>query len=62
MKREDDRLPRRILTPLSSEGNAPNLDQMLKEYYNLRGLDEIGRPKRETLEKAGLSELISKLY
>jgi len=35
---------------------------MLREYYHLRGLDEMGRPKRETLEKAGLGELISKLY
>jgi aldehyde:ferredoxin oxidoreductase len=35
---------------------------MLREYYDLRGLDETGRPRRETLEKAGMSELISKLY
>ena len=62
MKREDDRLPKRILTPLSSEGNVPDIDLMLREYYHLRGLDEMGRPKRETLEKAGLRELISKLY
>jgi aldehyde:ferredoxin oxidoreductase len=62
MKREDDRLPKRILTPLSSEGTVPDIDLMLREYYQLRGLDETGRPKRETLEKAGLRELISKLY
>jgi aldehyde:ferredoxin oxidoreductase len=62
MKREDDRLPKRILTPLSSEGNIPDIDLMLREYYHLRGLDELGRPKRETLEKVGLRELISKLY
>jgi aldehyde:ferredoxin oxidoreductase len=62
MKREDDRLPKRILTPLSSEGNVPDIDLMLREYYHLRGLDEMGRPKREILEKAGLGELISKLY
>jgi aldehyde:ferredoxin oxidoreductase len=62
MKREDDRLPKKILTPLSSEGNVPDIDLMLREYYTLRGLDEMGRPKRETLEKAGLRELISKLY
>ena len=62
MKREDDRLPKKILTPLSSEGNVPDIDLMLKEYYHLRGLDETGRPKRETLEEAGLKELISKLY
>ncbi len=62
VKREDDRLPKRILTPLSSEGNVPDIDLMLREYYTLRGLDEMGRPKRETLEKAGLRELISELY
>jgi aldehyde:ferredoxin oxidoreductase len=62
MKREDDRLPKKILTPLSSEGNVPDIDLMLREYYHLRGLDETGRPKRETLEEAGLRELISKLY
>jgi len=62
VKREDDRLPKRILTPLSSEGNIPDIGLMLREYYQLRGLDERGRPKRETLEKSGLRNLISKLY
>jgi aldehyde:ferredoxin oxidoreductase len=62
MKREDDRLPEKILTPLSSEGDVPDIDLMLREYYHLRGLDEKGRPKRETLESTGLKELISKLY
>ena len=62
VKREDDRLPKRILTPLSSEGNIPDIGLMLREYYQLRGLDERGRPKRETLEKSGLRDLISKLY
>jgi aldehyde:ferredoxin oxidoreductase len=62
MKREDDRLPKRILAPLSSEGNVPDIDLLLREYYQLRGLDERGRPTRETLEKVGLTELISKLY
>ena len=62
MKKEDDRLPKRILTPLSPKGNVPDMDLMLKEYYALRGLDDMGRPKRETLEAAGLKDLISKLY
>jgi aldehyde:ferredoxin oxidoreductase len=38
------------------------MDIMLKEYYALRGLDDMGRPTRETLEAAGLKDLISKLY
>jgi aldehyde:ferredoxin oxidoreductase len=62
VKREDDRLPKRILTPLSSEGNVPDIDRMLREYYHLRGLDETGRPKRETLEKKGLREFVPRLY
>ncbi len=62
MKREDDRLPQRLLTPISSEGNVPDIALMLKEYYELRGLDETGRPKRETLEKAGLKDIIPKIY
>lgn len=62
MRREDDRLPKRILTPLLSGGNVPDIDLMLKEYYALRGLDEEGRPKKETLEAAGLKDLVSKLY
>jgi aldehyde:ferredoxin oxidoreductase len=62
MKKEDDRLPKRILTPLSPKGNVPDIDLMLKEYYVLRGLDDRGWPKRETLEATGLKDLISKLY
>ncbi len=62
VKREDDRLPKRILTPLSPGGSVPDIDLMLKEYYALRGLDEMGRPKKETLEAAGLKDLVSKLY
>lgn len=62
MRREDDRLPKRILTPLPAGGNVPDIDRMLKEYYALRGLDETGRPKKETLEEAGLKDLTPKLY
>jgi aldehyde:ferredoxin oxidoreductase len=62
MKKEDDRLPKRILTPLSPRGNVPDIELMLKEYYVLRGLDDRGWPKRETLEATGLKDLISKLY
>jgi aldehyde:ferredoxin oxidoreductase len=62
MKREDDRLPKRILTPLSSEETVPDIDLMLKKYYELRGLDDVGRPKKEILETAGLKELIPRLY
>lgn len=62
MRKEDDRLPKRILTPLAPDGTVPDLERMLEEYYALRGLDELGRPKKETLISAGLREIIPKLY
>ncbi len=61
IRREHDRLPKRLLTSLSHEGCIPDMDLMLKEYYELRGLDEMGRPKRGTLEAAGLKDIISRI-
>lgn len=61
----DDRLPRQILTPNTdggAAGAAPKLDIMLKEYYPARGLDEQGRPTKETLQRLGLSDLSAKLH
>lgn len=59
--RKDDRLPLKILSPVK-EGAAvdsvPDIEKMLSEYYELRGLDNSGVPKREALEKAGLGYLI----
>jgi aldehyde:ferredoxin oxidoreductase len=51
---KDDTLPPRFFKPLP-EGNSRNrvvhLDEMLKEYYKLRGWDKEGRPTRDTLKK-----------
>ncbi|MFW9892154.1 MAG: aldehyde ferredoxin oxidoreductase family protein [Candidatus Thorarchaeota archaeon] len=51
---KDDTLPPRFFKPLP-EGNSRNrvvhLDEMLKEYYKLRGWDKDGRPTKETLKK-----------
>ncbi|MFW9869061.1 MAG: aldehyde ferredoxin oxidoreductase family protein [Candidatus Thorarchaeota archaeon] len=51
---KDDTLPPRFFKPLP-EGNSRNrvvhLDEMLKEYYKLRGWDSDGRPTKETLKK-----------
>ncbi len=55
--REDDYLPLKILSPVkegAAVNSVPNIEKMLSEYYELRGLDSHGVPKRETLEKAGL--------
>ncbi len=62
--REDDRLPKRILTQLgegAAAGSIPDVEKLLREYYEIRGLDGEGRPKREVLIKAGLTDLAKKL-
>jgi aldehyde:ferredoxin oxidoreductase len=61
----DDRMPKRLLTPLpdgGAAGSVPNVELMLKDYYKARGLDAKGRPLKEKLESLGLSELADKLY
>jgi aldehyde:ferredoxin oxidoreductase len=54
---KDDTLPPRFFKPLP-EGNSRNrvvhLDEMLKEYYKLRGWDKEGKPKKDTLKKLGI--------
>jgi aldehyde:ferredoxin oxidoreductase len=58
---KDDRLPPRLTRPLDSgptEGSVPDMDLMLREFYDLRGLDDRGIPRPETLAAAGLHELI----
>ena len=45
---EEDRLPVRF--------NTVPLQQMLKEYYEIRGWDERGIPKPETLQRLGLCD------
>ena len=65
VRAKDDRLPKRILTPLgegSAAGSVPDVEKLLREYYEIRGLDREGRPKREVLIKAGLDELAKKLH
>jgi aldehyde:ferredoxin oxidoreductase len=59
---EDDILPERFLEEESpsgrAEGNVCRLDEMIDEYYELRGWDkETGLPTDETLERLGLEEL-----
>ena len=64
-RREDERLPARILTPLpdgGTEGRVPNLKKQLDELYKLRGLEEDGKPSRGILQELGLSDIEMKLY
>ncbi len=60
LRRKDDRLPERILsTPRRDEGTGdytPDLEPMLDEYYRVRGWDNDGVPKPETVERLGLNE------
>jgi len=61
---KDDRLPPRLLEATKEGGHAgkvPNLDAMLKEYYELRGWMN-GIPTKEKLRELDLSYLIPKIY
>ncbi|MEW6376799.1 MAG: aldehyde ferredoxin oxidoreductase family protein [Thermodesulfobacteriota bacterium] len=65
VSRKDDRLPKRILTPLkegAAAGSVPDVEKLIREYYEIRGLNEDGRPKKEVLIKTGLEDLANKLY
>ncbi|HDD34371.1 MAG TPA: aldehyde ferredoxin oxidoreductase, partial [Thermofilaceae archaeon] len=63
--RKDDTLPRRFLEEPLSEGGAKGqivgLEPMLEEYYEYRGWDERGVPRREVLEELGILEVAERL-
>ncbi len=65
MKAEDDRLPKRIAVPLDagpSQGQAPDMEQLLRDFYQLRGLDSrTGKPDKDRLERLGLAEVAALL-
>jgi len=58
LTRKDDDLPPRLKTEPAKTGPAKGLvsgiDKMLPEYYELRGWDKEGRPKKDTLDRLGL--------
>jgi aldehyde:ferredoxin oxidoreductase len=61
----DDKLPHNVMMPLENgmaAGSVPDMEKMLKEYYELRGLDSNGVPRKEVFEKAGLHDLAAKLH
>jgi len=67
--KKDDNLPERIHNDPLPEGVAKgkrlpkkDFDKMLSMYYELRGWDENGVPKKETLEKLGLKDVIKKIF
>ena len=63
--RADDRLPEKIRTPLpdgAAAGSVPDEALLLRAYYEVRGLDEVGRPLASVLDEAGLAEAGAVLY
>lgn len=60
-----DTLPKRLLkTPIPegpSKGYVHKLDELLPQYYEVRGWDKNGIPTEETLKKLGLEEYIGTL-
>lgn len=64
IRRKDDTLPDRILHHKRGSGHAaealPPLDEMLPEYYALRGWDSDGVPQKETLRRLGLDWMLGK--
>jgi len=57
ISRKDDTLPIRLLREgrkSDSEKKTVPLDEMLEDYYKLRGYDEKGIPTRSTLKKLGI--------
>jgi aldehyde:ferredoxin oxidoreductase len=65
LTRADDKLPRLLLQPLSeggTQGHVPDLELMLKEYYQARGWDwETGKPSCQKLEELGLGWVAEEL-
>lgn len=59
--RKDDTLPPRMLREPLPEGPGKgmvcHLEEMLEDYYRVRGWDQDGIPTREKLEELGLLEL-----
>jgi aldehyde:ferredoxin oxidoreductase len=63
--RSDDNLPPRMREAIPNGPAAGHLisdhmlDTMLDEYYTLRGWDDRGKPRPETLERLGLTEVLT---
>jgi aldehyde:ferredoxin oxidoreductase len=66
VSRKDDTLPDRFLKESVNEGPAKGqiveLETMLAEFYNERGLDQNGKPSKDKLLELGLDWVAEKLY
>jgi aldehyde:ferredoxin oxidoreductase len=63
LTRKDDTLADRILKEPRKTGGAPTqlppLDEMLEEYYAVRGWDDNGIPTANKLKELDLAEVVS---
>lgn len=65
IRREDDTLPVRSLSPVAEGGAAdkvPDLEAQLAEYYQIRRWEPDGKPSKEVLLELGLSDVAQDLY
>ena len=66
LSREHDKVPDICLKPLdegNTAGKVPDMDLLLKEYYDFRGWDwDTGKPKKEKLVELGLEDVAGDLY
>ena len=66
LTRAHDRLPKLLLQPLAeggTQGHVPDLELMLREYYQARDWDwETGKPSRGKLEELGLGWVAEDLW
>ncbi len=61
---KDDQVPERLMTELENgptAGSLPDIDRMLSEFYEIRGMNKDGIPRADVLEKEGLGDLASAL-
>lgn len=61
---DDDKLPKHILTPTkegATVGSVPNIELMMKEYYEMRGLDMRGVVSKAKLEAVGLADVAKRM-
>jgi len=60
--RKDDALPRRMFKPTDEgphAGKIVSLDQMIEEYYEIRGWDSNGIPTKNKLKELELTEMLA---
>jgi aldehyde:ferredoxin oxidoreductase len=66
LSRQQDCLPEICLRPLDEGASAdvvPDMDQMLREYYDYRSWDwETGKPSKQKLLELGLTQVAEDLY